>query len=142
VAAFALGLRSPLDTVCLAFFVLCGLTRLARFNVTAASIPKDATGKSRYFEGFPIPTSLGLVSGMALCLSRGLVLDKVPGGILRVWGTASVAGAAKVAKKGAKVGVSGLAMGLGDWGLVHPVVFLFVAWGCLMVSRTVRVPKP
>ncbi|MCJ1264328.1 CDP-diacylglycerol-serine O-phosphatidyltransferase [Lobaria immixta] len=65
VCAFALGLRTPLDTLLLSFFVLCGLTRLARFNVTVANVPKDATGKSKYFEGTPIPTSLGIVAAMA-----------------------------------------------------------------------------
>ena len=119
-AAFALGLRTPLDTLCLTFFVLSGLTRLARFNVTVAALPKDATGKSKYFEGAPIPTSLGLVTAMAVATRAGLVVGGSGGGM-----------------------VGGL---LGDetswWGGFHPVAALFVIWGCLMVSKTLHIPKP
>jgi CDP-diacylglycerol--serine O-phosphatidyltransferase len=109
-------MRTTLDQVGLAFFVLCGLTRLARFNVTASSIPKDATGKARYFEGTPIPTTLALDALMAFWLSRGTVLDALPGG---VW--------------------------FAGWGPlfeIHPVVLLFVVHGCLMTSRTIHIPKP
>ena len=80
--AFALGLRTPVDTLILSFFVLCGLTRLARFNVTVSSLPKDATGKSKYFEGTPIPTTLTIALGMAICVGQGRVLDNIPGGII------------------------------------------------------------
>ncbi|KAL8909168.1 MAG: hypothetical protein Q9207_000342 [Kuettlingeria erythrocarpa] len=117
-AAFALGLRTPLDTLLLSFFVLCGLTRLARFNVTVSSLPKDATGKSKYFEGTPIPTSLCIVAAMAWCVSQGYVegSDGVIGG---VWGGEQ-----------------------SWWGGVHPIVAVFVGWGCAMVSRTIHIPKP
>ena len=34
----------------------------------------------------------------------------------------------------------------GSWGVglleVHPVVAVFVGWGCAMVSRTIHIPKP
>jgi CDP-diacylglycerol---serine O-phosphatidyltransferase len=114
VVAFAIGFRSPLDSLCLTFFVLCGLTRLARFNVTAGSVPKDASGKARYFEGTPIPTSLGIDAVMAYWVWGGSILDKIPGG---VWGAGSVLE-------------------------VHPVVVLFVVHGCLMTSKTIHIPKP
>jgi CDP-diacylglycerol--serine O-phosphatidyltransferase len=55
--AYAVGLDSPLDQAVLVYFVLCGLSRLARYNITAESLA-DETGKVRYFEGTPIPTSL------------------------------------------------------------------------------------
>lgn len=74
-AAFALGLRFPLDTLCLTLFVCAGIARLARFNISAASIPHDVQGKARYFEGLPIPSSLTLVVGMALCLLFGRFED-------------------------------------------------------------------
>ncbi|KAH6614732.1 hypothetical protein B0J18DRAFT_440068 [Chaetomium sp. MPI-SDFR-AT-0129] len=112
--AFAIGIRTPADHLALAFFVLCGLTRLARFNVTAAALPKDASGKARYFEGTPIPTTLGLDALMAWWISRGWVHDALPGG---VW-------------------LEGTALE------VHPVVLLFVVHGCLMTSRTIHIPKP
>ncbi|KAI0397497.1 putative peptidase family-domain-containing protein [Xylariaceae sp. FL0594] len=112
--AFSIGLRTSLDHVLLSVFVLCGLTRLARFNVTAVNIPKDATGKASYFEGTPIPTTLGLDALMAWWVSNDRILGNVPGG---VW----FAGSAFE---------------------VHPVVFLFVVHGCLMCSKTLHVPKP
>ncbi|KAG7009017.1 CDP-diacylglycerol--serine O-phosphatidyltransferase [Physcia stellaris] len=107
--AFALGLRSAIDSLLLSFFVLCGLTRLARFNVTVSALPKDATGKSKYFEGTPIPTSLAIVAGMAWCVSQGSV-------------------------NGGEHGVLG-----GTWGQgimeVHPIVGIFVGWGCAMSTE-------
>ncbi len=114
VVAFAIGLRTPLDHISLAFFVLCGLTRLARFNVTAAEIPKDGTGKARYFEGTPIPTSLGLDALMAWWVSQGWVHEAIPGG---VWFA-------------------------GTSFEVHPIVGLFLLHGCLMTSKTIHIPKP
>jgi CDP-diacylglycerol--serine O-phosphatidyltransferase len=59
-------------------FVCAGVARLARFNVTSASIPHDSKGKAQYFEGLPIPSSLILVGGMAVCLLAGRV---APGGL-------------------------------------------------------------
>ncbi|EXV06259.1 phosphatidylserine synthase [Metarhizium robertsii] len=112
--AFTIGFRSTLDTVGLAFFVLCGLTRLARFNVTVSVLPKDATGKSKFFEGTPIPTSLFLDGLMAYWVYCGQVLDDVPFG---AW--------------------------LKDSALeFHPAVLLFMLHGCLMTSKTIRIPKP
>lgn len=103
-----------MDHLLLSFFVLCGLSRLARFNVTVQALPKDATGKSKYFEGTPIPTSLALDSVMAFWVSKGWILDKIP------LGTA----------------FTGTALEF------HPIVIMFVLHGCLMVSKTLKVPKP
>src|SRR6185369_6317362 len=55
--AFSIGLDTLLDQAILAVFVLCGLSRLARYNVTAADL-SDASGKVSYYEGTPIPTSV------------------------------------------------------------------------------------
>ncbi|PHH83998.1 hypothetical protein CDD83_2659 [Cordyceps sp. RAO-2017] len=112
--AFILGLRSGLDTVGLAFFVLCGLTRLARFNVTVSVLPKDTTGKSKYFEGLPIPTSLGVDAIMAYWVHRGWILQDLP---LGIW-------------------FEGTNLEF------HPVVLMFMLHGCLMTSKTIRLPKP
>lgn len=114
VVAFAIGVRTPLDHVCLAFFVLCGLTRLARFNVTATAIPKDATGKAAYFEGTPIPTTLGIDAVMAYWVSQGWIHDSLPGG---VW-------------------LAGSALEF------HPLVLIFLIHGCLMTSKSIHIPKP
>lgn len=98
----------------LSFFVLCGLTRLARFNVTAAVLPKDKTGKSKYFEGTPIPTTLSITMIMAYWVSQGWILENLP-------------------------------LGLAAEDTLfefHPVVLIFVIHGCLMVSKTIHIPKP
>ena len=55
--AYAIGLDTALDQVALVYFVLCGLSRLARYNITAEALA-DESGKVRYFEGTPIPTSI------------------------------------------------------------------------------------
>jgi len=55
--AYAAGLRTVLDQAMLAYFAVCGLSRLARYNVTAADLADDS-GKVEYFEGTPIPTSI------------------------------------------------------------------------------------
>jgi len=113
-AAFAIGLRTPLDHVFLTFFVLCGLTRLARFNITVANVPKDATGKSKYFEGTPIPTSLSIAALMAYWVSKGWTLDNLP---LGTWAAGTVFE-------------------------FHPIVGLFVLSGIMMTSKTIHIPKP
>ncbi|KAI9738213.1 MAG: CDP-diacylglycerol-serine O-phosphatidyltransferase [Cirrosporium novae-zelandiae] len=113
-AAFALGIRTPLDHLLLAFFVLCGLTRLARFNVTASVIPKDKAGKASYFEGTPIPTTLSIAAVMAYWVSQGWIHENVPLGVL--------------AKD--------------TMFEFHPIVGLFILSGCLQVSKTLHIPKP
>jgi len=120
VLAFAIGLRTYLDTVCLTGFICCGLARLARFNATVALIPKDTGGKARYFEGLPIPSSLALVSVMFYWARQGWVEGQagLPGGIVTLWGPSG---------------------GRGD---VHLVSVLFGLWAAAMVSKTLRVPKP
>lgn len=77
-------------------------------------LPKDGTGKSQYFEGTPIPMSLILVQVMAYWVYKGWTLEQVPMG---VW-----------------FGGSALEF--------HPVVGMFVLHGCLMVSKTIHIPKP
>jgi CDP-diacylglycerol--serine O-phosphatidyltransferase len=83
--------------------------------VTVAALPKDATGKSKYFEGTPIPTSI-LVEDtmMAIWVWNGWTLENIPWG---TWGTGTV------------------------WEF-HPAALVFVLHGCLMVSKTLKVPKP
>lgn len=112
-AAFALGFSSVLDQVVLTVFVLCGLTRLARFNVTVANIPKDAGGKSKYFEGTPIPTTLLLVGIMYYWQLNGWYHDSLPLGVL-----------------------------LGGTCLeFHPAVLMFLLSGSAMISKSLKVPK-
>ncbi|CCD26855.1 CDP-diacylglycerol--serine O-phosphatidyltransferase NDAI_0I02870 [Naumovozyma dairenensis CBS 421] len=112
--AFAIGLQTTFDVFVLSFFVLCGITRLARFNVTVGQLPKDKKGKSKYFEGFPMPTTLVLVFGMAYCVAHGMIFDNMPLGIVRK-----------------------------DQILeFHPIVLTFFIHGCGMISKSLKIPKP
>jgi CDP-diacylglycerol--serine O-phosphatidyltransferase len=112
VLGYTLGLRGLWDVVVLTFFVCCGISRLARFNVTAASLTNVDTGKVRYFEGTPIPTSIVLVILLAALYHFGLIGEHFPGGH---W---------VVAGRG-----------------FHPFSILFLVSGSLMIS-TIKVPKP
>jgi CDP-diacylglycerol---serine O-phosphatidyltransferase len=69
---FVVGLRGALDVAVLLYFVACGISRLARFNATAAALA-DTTGKVQYFEGTPIPTSVLLVLFLWVLDARGSV---------------------------------------------------------------------
>ncbi|KIY50939.1 CDP-diacylglycerol--serine O-phosphatidyltransferase [Fistulina hepatica ATCC 64428] len=119
VVAFAVGLRTYLDTIILTSFICCGLARLARFNATVAVIPKDRSGKSKYFEGLPIPSSLALVAMLSYWTFQGWIDGKegIPLGTFTLWG------------------------GKGGRGEVHHVSLIFGAWAAAMVSKTLRVPK-
>lgn len=55
--AYAAGLRTGLDQAMLMFFTVCGLSRLARYNITAEELAGES-GKVAYYEGTPIPTSI------------------------------------------------------------------------------------
>lgn len=61
IIAYGCGMQGFYDRVVLAFFVACGVSRLARFNVTAEAL-SEGGDKVKYFEGTPIPTSLALVA--------------------------------------------------------------------------------
>src|SRR3954467_1459437 len=69
VLGFTLGMRGGWDMLILAFFVVCGISRLARFNVTAEAL-SAGTGKGKYFEGTPIPTSILIVLLLGVAFSR------------------------------------------------------------------------
>ncbi|KAI0797894.1 hypothetical protein C8Q75DRAFT_709676 [Abortiporus biennis] len=120
--AFVVGLRTYLDTVVLTGFICCGLARLARFNATVAVIPKDIKGKAHYFEGLPIPSSLGLVTVLMYWTKQGWIEGPGKAGI--PWGSVTLWG-----PKG------------GD-GELHLVSIVFGLWAAAMVSKTLRVPKP
>ena len=108
---FAAGLRGGYDWIALLYFVCCGVSRLARFNVTAEQMAGDS-GKVPYFEGTPIPTSVVLTAVLAAAAWSERTGDAIWGG----------------------------ALDLGPWTL-HPLSLLFVLSGSLMISKTLRIPK-
>ena len=113
------GLRTYLDTVVLTAFICCGLARLARFNATVALVPKDAKGKAQYFEGLPIPSSLGLVALLMYWTKQGWIEGKqgIPFGTINLWGSP------------------------GGSGELHTASIVIALWAAAMVSKTLRVPK-
>ncbi len=60
IIAYGFGMRGLYDRVILAYFVACGVSRLARYNVTTEEM-SGASGKVTHFEGTPIPTSFLIV---------------------------------------------------------------------------------
>src|SRR5690349_15647912 len=83
--AYCLGMRGALDVAVLMYFVVCGISRLARYNVTAGELADEA-GKVRYFEGTPIPSSLILVAVLALCVYFDRIGDRLPFGVIMLPG--------------------------------------------------------
>lgn len=111
--AYAAGLRGGWDMAILAYFVCCGVSRLARFNVTAEALSAgNEGGKVKYFEGTPIPTSIVLVGLLAWAAWQGRI-----GAAL--WGGAWQIGPA----------------------VLHPLSLAFALSGTLMISKTLRIPK-
>ncbi|MEN3354448.1 MAG: CDP-diacylglycerol---serine O-phosphatidyltransferase [Betaproteobacteria bacterium] len=110
--AFAAGLSGGWDWVVVIYFVCCGVSRLARYNVTAEALSAGAE-KVRYFEGTPIPTSVILTAILAFGASQGRLGSAI------YWGTWTI----------------------GPWDL-HPLALLFGLSGTLMISKTLRIPKP
>ncbi len=109
--AYGLGMRGGLDVVILIFFVSCGISRLARFNITADQLA-DAGGKVQYFEGTPIPSSLLLILVLAVCFYTGRTGDRLPFGVVDI---ASL-----------------------KW---HPLSLLYLVSGSAMISKTLRIKK-
>jgi CDP-diacylglycerol--serine O-phosphatidyltransferase len=110
--AFAAGLRGGWDALFLIYFVGCGISRLARYNVTASALA-DQTGKVSHFEGLPIPTSLLLVATLAALAGLGRWQENLPLGALSLAGLR-----------------------------LHPLSILFGVHGSAMISKTLRIPKP
>lgn len=108
---FAAGLDGGWDCAILIYFVGCGVSRLARYNVTAEALSEGAD-KVRFFEGTPIPTSVVLVGILAIAAWQGRLGDAVWGGALT----------------------------LGPW-VLHPLTLMFGLSGTLMISKTLRIPK-
>jgi CDP-diacylglycerol--serine O-phosphatidyltransferase len=111
IIGYGCGMQGLYDRIVLVFFVACGVSRLARYNVTAEAL-SEGTGKVKYFEGTPIPTSIVLVLLLAVAAWAGALRE-------HLWfGEITVAGFT-----------------------LHPLVLVFAVSGSLMISR-LRIPKP
>jgi len=103
--AYGCGMHGLYDRIVLVFFVACGVSRLARFNITAEAL-SGGSDKVQYFEGTPIPTSLVLVLMLWAAAGQGAIGKQMWGGVVEYLGFN-----------------------------LHPLVLLFALSGSLMVSR-------
>ena len=108
---FAAGMQGGWDTVILVYFVCCGVSRLARYNVTAEAL-SEGEAKVKYFEGTPIPTSVEIVGVLAYFAWDARIGEELWGG----------------------------AMALGPW-VLHPLALIYAVSGSLMISKTLHIPK-
>jgi CDP-diacylglycerol--serine O-phosphatidyltransferase len=105
VIAYGCGMQGLVDRIILVFFVACGVSRLARYNVTAEEL-SEGGDKVKYFEGTPIPTSLVLVLVLAAAAWNNALGDQLWLGVVEMAGF-----------------------------YFHPLVLIFAISGALMVSR-------
>ena len=102
---YGCGMQGLYDRIVLAYFVACGVSRLARYNVTADAL-SEGSGKVKHFEGTPIPTSFLLVCLLSLAAWFGAVRENLWFG---------------------EVDLAGFKL--------HPLVLMFAVSGTLMISR-------
>lgn len=103
--AYGCGMQGLYDRIVLLFFVACGVSRLARYNVTAEKL-SDGGDKVKFFEGTPIPTSIVLVGILAYAVSARAMGDHSWFGVYYFGGFR-----------------------------FHPLVLMFALSGSLMISR-------
>jgi CDP-diacylglycerol---serine O-phosphatidyltransferase len=113
VLGFTLGMRGGWDMLILTYFVVCGVSRLARFNVTAAALANSETGKVKYFEGTPIPTSIVIVGLLAVAFLQDKIDESLWFGVCQM-GPA----------------------------LLHPLTLIYGVSGSAMISATLKIKKP
>lgn len=105
IIAYGCGMRGMYDRMLLVYFVACGVSRLARYNVTAETMSQES-GKVTYFEGTPIPTSIVLVLMLAIAAKLDAIGPNLWFGAIQIWGST-----------------------------LHPLTLLFGLSGSLMISR-------
>ncbi len=105
IIGYGFGMRGLYDRVVLAYFVACGVSRLARYNVTTEEM-SAGTGKVTHFEGTPIPTSFAIVLMLAVAAWFGALGPHMWFGEWRIAGFT-----------------------------LHPLVLVYALSGSLMISR-------
>lgn len=148
---YCIGLRHPIDIGILTFFICAGLTRLARFNSTAAFKPEAGQApKPSGFEGLPIPTSLGLIAGMYQCIRLGQIsLPRDPQVLQHLLKFESLGMDHLQLDKLRQIHENGNQLWGGivefldsRYGLkVHWLSVIFGTWALFMLSKTLKVPK-
>jgi CDP-diacylglycerol--serine O-phosphatidyltransferase len=110
--AHGAGMDGLWDRVILIYFVACGVSRLARYNITAEALAQGSD-KVKYFEGTPIPSSLLLVVVIVIAAAKGAIGNQLWFGMIHI-----------------------------GPGQFHPLVLMFAVSGSLMISRSLHIPKP
>ena len=105
VIGYGCGMQGLYDRIVLVCFVACGVSRLARYNITAEAL-SEGGDKVKYFEGTPIPSSLLLVMLMFGAATQGALGESLWFG---------------------QVVLAGFTL--------HPIVLFFAVSASLMVSR-------
>jgi CDP-diacylglycerol--serine O-phosphatidyltransferase len=102
---YACGMQGLYDRIILGYFVACGVSRLARYNVTAEEL-SAGTSQVKFFEGTPIPTSFALVCALVLAAYLGDI--------------------------GENLWLGNISLGS---HVLHPLTIIFGVSGSLMISR-------
>ncbi|WP_244817712.1 CDP-diacylglycerol--serine O-phosphatidyltransferase [Caballeronia sp. Lep1P3] len=105
IIGYGCGMRGLYDRVLLAYFVACGVSRLARYNVTTEEM-SGGSGKVTHFEGTPIPTSFAIVLMLGFAAWFGALGQQMWFGEWRIAGFT-----------------------------LHPLVLVYALSGSLMISR-------
>ncbi len=108
---YACGFQGGWDWLVLSYFVGCGVSRLARFNITADQLSEGAD-KVTHFEGTPIPTSLAVVLVLVMAIDQHRI--------------------------GNDFWFGGYVVGFWEF---RPLVLIYALSGSLMISKTLRIPK-
>lgn len=113
VLGFTLGLRGIWDCAILCANISFGISRLARYNVTADQLAAGSKDhKVAYYEGFPIPTNLVIVALLGVAYRNDAIGDNIWGGQFYIYP-----------------------------GHFHPLSLVYLAVGLSLIA-TFRVPKP
>lgn len=105
VIGYGFGMQGLYDRIILAYFVACGVSRLARYNVTADEL-SEGTDKVKYFEGTPIPTSFLILCVLCIAAWLGALGEQMWFGKISMFGH-----------------------------MLHPLTLIFAVSGSLMISR-------
>jgi CDP-diacylglycerol--serine O-phosphatidyltransferase len=110
---FTLGLGGLWDCVILCTNISLGISRLARYNVTADRLAAGSTDhKVAYYEGVPLPTNLVTVALLAVAYYNNAIGDKMWGGHYYIYP-----------------------------GHFHPLSLVYLVVGLFLIA-TFRIPKP